>query len=109
MSSGIPALDQDFSSKCRESKGLTSNNGPEAKDKDNNGKIKEKDNEVAGCKMKQKDSQKRKYSISGSSSRSNGSSSDSSEEEDSGFLQKQLKKINGNQVNLCKNMLRKCF
>lgn len=33
MSSGIPELHQTFSSKYRESKSLTTNNRPEAKDK----------------------------------------------------------------------------
>lgn len=88
MSSGIPALDQTSSRKCHESKGLTINNGPEAKDEDSNDKKQEKDNKVKEKKIKKKDSKKRQCSTSGSSSSSGisrledeNSSLDSSEKE----------------------------
>ena len=75
MSSEIPALDQTSSSKCHKPKGLTINNGPEAKDKSNNSKKKEEDNKVKDNKIKENDARKNKNSISSSSSSSDESHS----------------------------------
>ena len=88
MSSGIPALDQTFSSKCVMSlKGLQLIMVLRLKNSNSKKKI---DNKVKGNKINKKYSRKRTFSTNGSNSSSDdshsedeSSSSDSSEEEDS--------------------------